>query len=54
MCPVATYPVVKLVTVFFAILIPVLNPVIYRMRNMEVKHDIRGDKYHMITLVCGR
>ncbi|ELV11069.1 Olfactory receptor 140 [Tupaia chinensis] len=42
MHPVATYSVEKLVTVFFAILTPVLNPIIYTVRNREVKNAMRG------------
>ncbi|XP_058382912.1 olfactory receptor 4C3D-like [Diceros bicornis minor] len=41
MRPVAIYPVDKLVTVFFAILTPMFNPIVYTVRNTEVKNALR-------------
>ncbi|XP_007664769.1 olfactory receptor 140-like [Ornithorhynchus anatinus] len=40
--PVSTLAVDKLVTVFFAIITPMLNPIIYTVRNTEVKKAIRN------------
>ncbi|XP_065800906.1 olfactory receptor 4C3D-like [Muntiacus reevesi] len=40
--PVAIYPVDKWVTVFFAMLCPMLNPIIYTVRNTEVKKAMRN------------
>ncbi|XP_070630362.1 olfactory receptor 4C3D-like [Bos indicus] len=40
--PVAVYPSDKWVTVFFAILTPMFNPIIYTVRNIEVKNSIRS------------
>ncbi|XP_049635811.1 olfactory receptor 140-like [Suncus etruscus] len=40
--PVATYSVDMLITVFFAILTPMFNPIIYTVRNTEVKNAMKN------------
>ena len=40
--PVATHPVDKWVTMFSAILTPMVNPIIYTVRNTEVKKAMRN------------
>ncbi|XP_077617857.1 olfactory receptor 4C3D-like isoform X2 [Crocuta crocuta] len=39
--PVATFPMDKVITIFFTLITPMLNPVIYTVRNTEVKNAVR-------------
>uniref|UniRef100_A0A8D1MLC8 Olfactory receptor n=1 Tax=Sus scrofa TaxID=9823 RepID=A0A8D1MLC8_PIG len=39
--PVATYPVDKLVSLFYGTFTPLLNPIIYTVRNTEVKNAMK-------------
>ncbi|XP_020938027.1 olfactory receptor 140-like [Sus scrofa] len=49
--PVATYPVDKLVTLFYGTLTPMLNPIIYTVRNTEVKNAMKGLLKRRVTWV---
>ncbi|XP_028608292.1 olfactory receptor 140-like [Grammomys surdaster] len=49
MRPVTTYPVDKLVTVFFAMLTPMLNPIIYTARNTDVKNAMKNLLKRQVT-----
>ncbi|XP_057583024.1 olfactory receptor 140-like [Hippopotamus amphibius kiboko] len=47
--PVATYSADNLVTVFLTILTPMLNPIIYTVRNTEVKNAMRSMLKRRVT-----
>jgi olfactory receptor len=40
-CPPTSFPVDKMVTVFYTIGTPFLNPLVYTLRNAEVKNAMR-------------
>ena len=39
--PATTLPEDKVFTLFYTIIVPMLNPLIYTLRNMEMKNSIR-------------
>uniref|UniRef100_A0A8D1CT95 Olfactory receptor n=1 Tax=Sus scrofa TaxID=9823 RepID=A0A8D1CT95_PIG len=49
--PVATYPVDKLVSLFYGTFTPLLNPIIYTVRNTEVKNAMRSLLKRRVTWV---
>uniref|UniRef100_A0A8D1ZFM7 Olfactory receptor n=1 Tax=Sus scrofa TaxID=9823 RepID=A0A8D1ZFM7_PIG len=49
--PVATYPVDKLVSLFYGTFTPMLNPIIYTVRNTEVKNAVKGLLKRRVTWV---
>jgi olfactory receptor len=56
--PVSNFPIDKYITVFYTVFTPMLNPLIYTLRNMEIKNcmaklwckmftkDIKRDSHH--------
>uniref|UniRef100_H0XPK6 Olfactory receptor n=1 Tax=Otolemur garnettii TaxID=30611 RepID=H0XPK6_OTOGA len=38
--PVSTFPIDKFITVFYAVITPMLNPLIYSLRNSEIKSSM--------------
>ena len=51
-CPVATYPVDKLVSLFCGTFTPMLNPIIYTVRNTEVKNAMKCLLKRRVTWVA--
>ncbi|XP_039711097.1 olfactory receptor 4C15-like [Pteropus medius] len=49
--PLSAFPFDKMVTVFYTILTPLLNPLIYTFRNKEVKNAM-SKVWKRITVVC--
>ncbi|XP_047630533.1 olfactory receptor 140-like [Phacochoerus africanus] len=49
--PLATYPVDKLVSLFYGTFTPMLNPIIYTVRNTEVKNAMKGLLKRRVTWV---
>ncbi|XP_057585894.1 olfactory receptor 140-like [Hippopotamus amphibius kiboko] len=47
--PVVTYPADKFVAMFFAVLTPMLNPIIYTVRNTAVKNAMRSMLKRRVT-----
>jgi olfactory receptor len=49
--PVSNFPIDKFVTVFYTVITPMLNPLIYTLRNSEMKNSMEKLWYKVVSTV---